>query len=149
MADSLKIRRLREEDYQSWLPLWMGYLTFYGAELSPDITQTTWSRFHQCDEPIDALGAFEGDQLVGIVHAVRHRATWTKGWYIYLEDLFTLPAARGRGVGRALIQAVYTLADDVGAARVYWHTHEGNAVGRALYDKVGHNAGFLQYRRPI
>ena len=57
------------------------------------------------------------------------------------------PAARKRGVGRALIEAVYQRADDLGCSRVYWLTHETNAAGRSLYDKVARNLGFIHYRR--
>ena len=142
------IRPLVWGDREDWLPLWQGYLDFYGATLDPAVTEVTWQRFHDADEPMFALGAFGGEELLGIVHSVVHRATWTQGWYIYLEDLFTVPQARGQGIGRALIEAVYVKADALGAARVYWHTHETNTAGRALYDKVGHNAGFIQYRRP-
>lgn len=142
------IRPLTPGDHEAWLPLWQGYLTFYKATLDPVVTDVTWQRFHEDEEPMYALGAFDGEMLLGIVHCVKHRSTWTSDWHIYLGDLFTLPQARGHGIGRALIEAVYTMADEMGASRVYWNTHETNAVGRALYDKVGHNAGFIQYRRP-
>lgn len=140
-------RPLVPNDYQNWLPLWNDYLRFYQADLDEAVTRITWERFHDANEPMYAIGAFDGDQLLGIVHAVKHRATWTQGWYLYLEDLFTVPQARGQGVGTALITAVYDLADQIGASRVYWLTHESNAAGRALYDKVAQNAGFIQYRR--
>ena len=142
------IRLLSPHDHEAWLPLWHGYLTFYGARLDDAVSQVTWNRFHDPGEPMYAMGAFTDESLLGIVHCVKHRATWTDGWYIYLEDLFTVPQARGQGIGRALIEHVYGMADEMGASRVYWHTHETNEAGRALYDKVGHNAGFLQYRRP-
>lgn len=148
MKQTKTIRPLVPDDYQNWLPLWNGYLSFYQAKLDEAVTRITWTRFHDEKEPMYVLGAFDGEELQGIVHAVKHRATWTDDWYIYLEDLFTVPHARGQGVGRALIEAVYNLADEIGASRVYWLTHESNADGRALYDKVGHNGGFIQYRRP-
>lgn len=147
MTQTRTIRPLTPDDYQNWLPLWNGYLNYYQAKLDEAVTQITWKRFHDENEPIYALGAFDGERLQGIVHAVKHRATWTDGWYIYLEDLFTRPEVRGQGIGKALINAIYDLADELGASRVYWLTHESNATGRALYDKVGHNAGFIQYRR--
>ncbi|GAB5510089.1 MAG: GNAT family N-acetyltransferase [Hyphomicrobiales bacterium] len=148
MIQTKTIRPLVPDDYPNWLPLWNDYLRFYHSELDEAVTQITWARFHDQSEPMYALGAFDGERLLGIVHAVKHRATWTKGWYLYLEDLFTVPHARGQGVGRALITAVYDLADEIDASRVYWLTHESNTAGRALYDKVGHSAGFIQYRRP-
>ncbi len=142
------VRVLDLDDYDAWLPLWQGYLSFYGANLDDTVTHVTWNRFHDEQEPMYAFGAFSGKELVGIVHCVKHRATWTDTWYLYLEDLFTRKDCRGLGVGRVLIEAVYDLADRLGAGRVYWLTHESNADARTLYDKVGHNAGFIQYRRP-
>jgi ribosomal protein S18 acetylase RimI-like enzyme len=148
-ASSLTIRPLHADDYQQWVLLWNAYLAFYEARLDPAITATTWERLLDAGEPVHGLCAADEGRLVGIVHAVAHRATWTQGWYLYLEDLFTMPQARGLGVGRALINAVYGMADEMGASRVYWLTHEANAQARALYDSVGHNAGFIQYRRAV
>ena len=90
---------------------------------------------------------FLDDALVGIVHYIFHRSTWTIGDYCYLQDLFTVPQARGKGAGRALIEEVYTRAREAGAARVYWLTQEDNAQARILYDKVADLPGFIQYRK--
>jgi GNAT superfamily N-acetyltransferase len=67
----------------------------------------------------------------------------------YLEDLFTAEAARGRGVGRALIEAVYAQAKADGLTRVYWHTHESNATAMRLYDQVAERPGFVMYRKAL
>jgi GNAT superfamily N-acetyltransferase len=64
----------------------------------------------------------------------------------YLQDLYVGEAARGSGIGRALIAAVVDAAREAGAARVYWNTHESNAVARRLYDVVAVRTGFIQYR---
>jgi ribosomal protein S18 acetylase RimI-like enzyme len=92
------------------------------------------------------LGALKEGRLVGIVHFVFHRSTWTKGDYCYLQDLFTASEARGSGVGRALIAAVCDRATAQGASRVYWLTREDNANAIALYEKVALRTGFIQYR---
>lgn len=89
----------------------------------------------------------ETHKLIGLVHCVIHRGTWAIGNFCYLEDLFTALAARKRGVGRALIEAVYARADEMRCERVYWLTHEGNETARRLYDQVAKNLGFIQYRR--
>jgi len=143
----MEIRPLRADERDSWEPLWQGYLTFYNAAVAPKVTATTWARLHDPAEPMHVLGAFLDGRLVGIVHYIFHRSTWTEGPYCYLQDLFTAPEARGRGAGRALIEAVYARAQAAGASRVWWLTHETNATARALYDTLADRPGFIQYRK--
>jgi GNAT superfamily N-acetyltransferase len=146
---SINVRALRADERDAWERLWQGYLTFYKATVADDVTSLTWDRLHDPAEPMHALGAFEGDALLGIVHYIFHRSTWTVGPYVYLQDLFTVAESRGKGVGRALIQAVYANAAEAGASRVYWLTHETNAEAMVLYNKVADRSGFLQYRKQM
>lgn len=144
----MNIREARPADRAAWEPLWAGYLTFYNSELPPAVTETTWSRFHDPAEPMTCLVAEDDDgSLIGFTNLVFHRGTWAIGDFCYLEDLFVAERARGRGAARALIEAVYGLADQSGCARVYWLTHEGNSTARKLYDQVAEHKGFIQYRR--
>lgn len=147
---SFTIRDIRADDRAQWLPLWAGYLAFYKSELAPEITDATFARFLDPAEPMLALVAEDNASgaLLGFVHCVFHRGTWSIGDFCYLEDLFTAESVRGRGVGRALIEAVYAAADARGAGRVYWLTHETNTNARKLYDQVAEHRGFIQYRRP-
>ena len=144
---SIAIRPLTPADRAAWDPLWQGYLTFYKASIVPEVTDETWARLLDATEPMHALGAFEDGRLLGIVHLIFHRSTWTTGPYCYLQDLFTVEEARGRGVGRALIEAVYARAREEGASRVHWLTHETNAEARILYDRIADRSGFIQYRK--
>jgi GNAT superfamily N-acetyltransferase len=93
------------------------------------------------------LGAYVNGKLAGIVHYLFHRSCWTIGDYCYLQDLFVADDVRKLGLGRALIEAVEREARAAGASRVYWLTHESNAVARALYDKLAERPGFIQYRK--
>jgi GNAT superfamily N-acetyltransferase len=146
---SFLIRELRKTDRPGWEELWSGYLDFYEAAMEPVVIEVTWSRLLDPAEPMFCLVAEdqESHELIGLVHCVLHRGTWAINDFCYLEDLFTAPAARKRGVARALIDAVYARADDLKCARVYWLTHETNAMARSLYDKVAEYKGFVQYRR--
>ncbi len=143
------IRPLGPCDLPAWRPLWDGYNAFYGragaTALGEDITATTLQRFFAAAEPVHALVAEEAGQLVGLAHYLFHRSTTRIEPVCYLNDLFTAPAQRGRGVGRALINAVLAQARLAGARRVYWQTHESNAAGRLLYDKVATHHGFIVY----
>ncbi len=143
------IRPLAPSDLPAWRPLWDGYNAFYGragaTALGEDITATTWQRFFDAAEPVHALVAECDGQLVGLAHYLFHRNTTRIEPICYLNDLFTAPAQRGRGVGRALIQGLIEQARLAGAKRVYWQTHESNAAGRLLYDKVAKHHGFIVY----
>ncbi|MBV8449581.1 MAG: GNAT family N-acetyltransferase [Hyphomicrobiales bacterium] len=149
MPSSFAVRLVAPEDRKRWEPLWRGYQRFYKVDLSPEVTETTWRRFFDGLEPMHALVAEDGAELVGIVHYLFHRSTWMVGPICYLQDLFTAEKARGRGVGKALIEEVYARARACGATRVYWHTHETNATARSLYDRVATLSGFVQYRNEI
>ncbi|SEP33052.1 Acetyltransferase (GNAT) family protein [Methylobacterium sp. ap11] len=143
------IRPLRPDERAAWDPLWQGYLTFYGATVAPEVTDITFARLHDASEPMHALVAERDGAVIGLVHYIFHRSTWTAGPYCYLQDLFTAQAARGQGVGRALIEAVYAAAREAGASRVYWLTQEANVTARALYDTLADRPGFIQYRKVL
>ena len=143
----LQVRPLRPDDREAWEPLWQGYLTFYKSSLPAEVTEETWRRLNDPVEPMYGLAAVLDDRIVGIVHYIYHRSTWTTGNYCYLQDLFTAEEARGRGAGRMLIEAVYEKARADGASRVYWLTHETNTSAQVLYDKVASRSGFIQYRQ--
>jgi GNAT superfamily N-acetyltransferase len=140
------IRALTPADRAAWEPLWQGYLTFYKSQIALQVTDETWRRFHDPSVPMHAHGAFVDGEMLGIVHTVYHHSTWISGPNCYLQDLFTSPAARGKGVGRALIEFVYMEVKAKGGDRVYWQTHETNAEAMVLYNKVATRTGFTQYR---
>lgn len=146
----MNIRMLEAGDRAAWAPLWQGYLDFYKVSLPAEVTETTWRRLNDPAEPVHGLGAFDGDgRLTGIAHYIFHRSTWSPTSYCYLNDLFTVPAARGKGVGRALIERLYAEAAAAGATRVYWLTHETNEAAQALYDRIADKPGFIQYRKTL
>jgi GNAT superfamily N-acetyltransferase len=133
----------------AWMPLWDGYNAFYGRSeataLPPKVTEATWHRFFDPAEPVFALVAETQGKLVGLAHYLFHRSTTMMELTCYLEDLFTSPPERGRGIGRALIEGVYKQARCADLTSVYWQTHISNAAGRLLYDKVATHLGFIVY----
>lgn len=149
MPLAFTVRQIRPDDLEAWLPLWHGYNAFYGrtgpTALDPAITETTWNRFFDPDEPVHALVAESNGQMLGMAHYLYHRSTTRFEHTCYLEDLFSAPFARGRGVGRALVEAVYAEARTAGVRCVYWQTHHANVAGRALYDTIASYHGFIVY----
>jgi GNAT superfamily N-acetyltransferase len=151
MSSSLSVRPVTRQDYNQWFPLWEGYNAFYGRSgataLSAEITQMTWARFFDAYEPVRALVADSDGRLLGLTHYIFHRSTTAIDPVCYLQDLFTSEAARGKGVGRALINGVYERAKLAGSPRVYWLTHETNRTAMQLYNKVAERSGFVVYRK--
>lgn len=149
MTNSVIVRPLQPNDHAAWLSLWEGYLSFYKASVSAQMTSLTWSRLNDPMVPLHGWLALRDGTAVGLTHAQEHLSTWSAGPYVYLEDLYVDAAARGSGAGRALINAVYDHGNKIGAAKVYWQTEFTNTVARALYDNVAENAGFLIYQKKI
>jgi GNAT superfamily N-acetyltransferase len=153
MSDAIIIRPVIADDFAAWLPLWDGYNAFYGrvgpTALTPEVTALTWSRLLDPGAPMHALVAEASGGLIGLTHYLYHLGTMQAASICYLSDLFITPAARGKGVGRRLIEAVYAEASKAGAARVYWQTHETNATAMLLYDQVAEKSGFLVYRKQL
>jgi len=149
----LLVRAVRPEDFAAWLPLWHGYNAFYGragdSALREDVTNTTWARFLEPAEPVHALVAERAGMVLGLAHFLYHRSTTRIEHTCYLQDLYTLEAARGQGVGRALVEGVFAAARKARVDRVYWQTQGGNARARRLYDQVADHLGFITYSREL
>jgi GNAT superfamily N-acetyltransferase len=142
-----EIRSLEAADRGQWQQLWDGYLHFSRQHLPPEVTEATFARLIEPGVQPYALVAQRHGTLVGFAHYLFHPSTWSLLPLCYLEDLFVDGQARGSGVGRALIHAVYAAADQAQAANVYWLTQEFNAPGRALYDTLAHRTSFIRYER--
>lgn len=145
----ITVRAVAPDDHNEWRPLWDEYNAFYErvgpTALPEEVTEATWRRFFDASEPVHCVVAEREGKLVGLCHYIFHRSTSRLARVCYLQDLFTAPDYRGHGIGRALIEAVYGLAQEAGSSRVYWLTHSTNTPGRTLYDKVARNLGFIQY----
>ncbi len=142
----LDIRPLAQSDHAQWRRLWTDYLAFYKTTVPEDVYATTWTRLFDAGEfePKGFIALLDG-QAVGLVHYLYHRSCWATVNNCYLQDLYSDCAARGAGVGSALIEAVRDAAATRGVGNVYWMTHETNATARSLYDKVARRTGFIEY----
>jgi ribosomal protein S18 acetylase RimI-like enzyme len=70
--------------------------------------------------------------------ALRFRiAIWTGKPEAHLQELYVVPALRGRGVGRVLLEASMDAARDVGATGIDLNTGETDTAARALYESAG------------
>ncbi len=143
------IRALSAADYETWLPLWKAYQTFYQADLPSEVTRESFRRMLDPNEPTFGALAFAGELAVGMVHWIFHRSNWSIGDYCYLQDLYVTEKSRSLGLGRLLIEHVYAEARKAKCSRVYWLTHESNKTAMVLYDRVAERSGFVQYRKML
>ena len=142
----IDVGRLLPSDREVWEGLFRAYIDFYERVEPDSMYERAWQEF-QADTQLHALGARLDGRLVGITHFFTHANTSAPDTDVcYLQDLFTASDVRGKGVGRALIEAVAEWAEDQGCSRVYWNTHESNSTARRLYDKVAENRGFIRYQ---
>jgi GNAT superfamily N-acetyltransferase len=144
---ALRIAALAAADHPRWLELARGYKAFYKTRVTAAEYQHAWKRLLGNDR-VWGLGAHLDGRLVGITHYLFHTGTWHHE-VCYLQDLFVDPQVRGRGVARALIEAVAIAARQRGALRLYWLTQTHNTTARALYDKLARHNDFIRYDYPL
>jgi GNAT superfamily N-acetyltransferase len=143
----VRIAALAQADHARWLELARGYKAFYKTKVTDAEYERTWKRLLRNDR-VWGLGAHLDGRLVGITHYLFHTGTWHNE-ICYLQDLFVDPQVRGRGVARALIEAVAAAARKRGAEKLYWLTQTHNTTARALYDKVAKYHDFIRYDYPL
>ena len=144
----LSVRPITPEDEAAWRDLWRGYLNYYETTLSDAVYANSFRRL--CDPKVSdyrGLLAVDRERPVGLAHVIFHSHGWILNEVTYLQDLYVDPQARGKGAGRALIEAVYALADAEGAPNVYWLTQDFNTPARLLYDRVATLTPFIKYQR--
>lgn len=148
MTAALEIRPIVPDDRPAWGDLWRAYLDFYETTLPEAVYDTTFGRLLSPDHPDqNGLIALLDGRAVGLVHYIYHAHNWRVEQVCYLQDLYAAPEARGMGIGRALIEAVYARADADGRPAVYWMTQDFNTTARQLYDRIATVTPFIKYSR--
>ncbi|MFN7224386.1 MAG: GNAT family N-acetyltransferase [Paracoccaceae bacterium] len=143
---TLAIRGATEADLGAWTGLWNGFLAYYKVTLQPSVTAATWARIVDPDHRMTCRMAFEQDRALGFAIHHHHCSSWVPGDDVYLEDLFVAPEARGKGVGRALINDLIAIGRTNGWHRLYWNTDRTNTAARALYDSFCPDDDHIRYR---
>ena len=147
MNPRIGIRPIEQPDEAQWRKLWTGYLDFYEASVSDEVYASTFKRLLSDDPWMPSGFIAEIDsRAVGIVHYLYHAHCWRLERVCYLQDLFADPSVRGRGVGRMLIEAVYSQAAKDEAPSVYWLTQDYNHEARKLYDRIANLTPFIKYQ---
>jgi GNAT superfamily N-acetyltransferase len=139
------IRAALPSDEAAWRQLWRAYLEFYRASVTEEVTNRTWKRILDPDSAVMCVVAEVDGQVYGFANCVVHENTWEAQAVCYLEDLYVTPAARGHGLGAALIEWLRNAMRAEGWARLYWLTRGDNLPARRLYDRFSQADGFVRY----
>jgi GNAT superfamily N-acetyltransferase len=109
VSGDLVIRPLEASDEAAWRRLWTAYLEFYESSVPEEVYRSTFDRMlaGNAGAPNEFRGlvATLRGEPVGLVHYLFHRHGWKIEDVCYLQDLYADPEVRGRGIGRALIEA--------------------------------------------
>jgi GNAT superfamily N-acetyltransferase len=145
----IRVAPLREDDLDEALPLFAGYQRFYKAEPNDDKNLAFFRQFLVPSENGVLLGAWDGDRLVGFACSYWTFSSVSADDIALMNDLFVADSHRGRGVGRALIEATVDAARDRGVHHLEWFTALDNEVAQRLYDRTGaERSGWYAYEIP-
>ena len=143
----IEIRPITAEEFSLVEPMLAAYQAFYEVEdIDPDRNRDFFSRFIGSNHSGWLLGAWEGNALVGFGCFYRHKSSLTATNVVLMNDLYVTESARGKGAGRALIEAGVELAHEWGASHLTWATAPDNHTAQKLYDSFDVEKGtWLEY----
>lgn len=139
------VRSVQDGDGERWRELFAAYRDFYRLEASEQVVQRVWGWVEDPRHETQALVATIDEQVVGIANYRRFARPSTGSTGLWLDDLFTDPAVRGAGVGRALIVELRRIAGAEGLSVVRWVTAEDNTTAQRLYDTLATRTSWVTY----
>jgi GNAT superfamily N-acetyltransferase len=137
---SFAITRVGDADLDDLLPLMRGYSDFYEVEPADDAL-IALARALIANPELEGVQLIARDEedgsALGFATVYWLWSTSRAARIGLMNDLFTAPEARRRGVGEALIRACLDAVRERGAAILQWQTAADNQSAQALYDSVG------------
>ena len=82
-------------------------------------------------------GLLAGEAPDGLALLRFRPALWSEGAEAYLQELYVIPALRGRGIGKRLLEQAIALARERGADTIDLNTGETDTAARGLYESMG------------
>jgi GNAT superfamily N-acetyltransferase len=138
MAEGIEVGPVQEGEFEALLPLIAAYQRFYEVEdIDSARNRSFFRRFLAPSEDGELLAARdESGGILGYACLYWHFSSLAAVETVLMNDLFVAPEARGRGVGRALIEASRAVARARAAAWLEWATAPDNHTAQRLYDSM-------------
>jgi GNAT superfamily N-acetyltransferase len=147
MPNRTEIAPVSEAEFEQLLPLIGAYQRFYEVEeVDEERNRAFFRRFLAPSEDGMLLAAREGERLLGYACLYWHFSSTLARETVLMNDLYVEADTRGKGVGRALIEASRDVARERGAAHLEWATAPDNLTAQRLYDSTGaERSEWLEY----
>jgi ribosomal protein S18 acetylase RimI-like enzyme len=150
-----EVRRATADDAADFGRLLYAFNTEFGEE-TPS-AETLAERAAMLIESGEIIVLFAGEGPDGFVELRLWPWVYTEGSNAYIEELYVVPERRGRGLGRALLEAAMEVARERGAEHIDLTTSEADTAALALYESAGftnHEGGpdgprMLYYERDL
>ena len=140
------VRRVQENEFFTWLDLYVGYGEFYETPVTDEKALLVWSWITDPGNELEAYFAVDEEGTpIGLAHVREFVRPLDGSKGLYLDDLFVSPDARGAGAGSALLDAVRESAKERKLSVVRWITAKDNETARRLYDKVAQKTKWVTY----
>lgn len=138
VPDAIEIAPIGGDEYEELLPLIAAYQRFYEVEeIDAERNRAFFRRFLAPSDDGLLLGAHREGRLVGYACLYWHFSSLEAVETVLMNDLYVAEDWRGRGVGRALIEASAEVARERGAPYLEWATAPDNETAQRLYDATG------------
>lgn len=139
------IRPAVAADEAAWHAMWQDFVRGGPEPCAPEAPISVWRGVMDPANPLQLLIAEADGRPVGFVLSVAHPYSWSARPVCYMLDLYVRPEQRGRGIGRALVEALAAQGRAAGWLRIYWMTQADNAAAQALYDKLAKRSPLVRY----
>jgi ribosomal protein S18 acetylase RimI-like enzyme len=147
----MQVRPIAEDELERLLPMIGAYQSFYGSPDTPiERNREFFRRFLAPGEEGLLLGAWDGGRLLGYACLYWHHSSTRALDTVLMNDLYVEETERGRGVGRALIDAGLAIARERRSPHLEWTTRPDNAAAQRLYDSTGAGKStWIEYELPV
>lgn len=131
------IEVVSEQNFEEVLPMIRQYQEFYKvADICDDRNREFFSQLGETNPEGCQFLFRDGDQVLGFATVYFTYSSTIAAKTATMNDLFTISEARGKGVGRQLIEHCREFAKTKGAVRLQWMTAEDNQTAMRLYDSL-------------
>ncbi len=137
MPAEVEIAPVTAAQFEELLPLIAAYQRFYEVDdIDEERNRVFFRRFLAPSEDGMLLGARQDGRFAGYACLYWHFSSLRATESVLMNDLYVEQDQRGRGVGRALIEASAAVARERGASNLEWVTDLDNHTAQRLYDST-------------